>query len=135
LVAAIFHWMTDTEECQCSGQDLMIFSCSGGCNVGQIANAAVFRLATGGTGKMACLAAVSAGMPGPVTGAKQAKMVLAVDGCPVKCAGKTLEKAGIKVTYHVLVTDLGLRKVDDVQHDPSDVDRAVKLCFDILPKN
>ncbi|TFG55875.1 MAG: hypothetical protein E4H30_06120 [Methanomassiliicoccus sp.] len=62
----------------------MIFSCSGGCNVGQIANAAVFRLATGGTGKIACLAAVSAGMPGPVTGAKQAMMVLAVDGCPVK---------------------------------------------------
>ena len=84
MVAAIFHWMTDTEECQCNGQDLMILSRSGGCNVGQIANAAVFRLATGETGKMACLAAVSAGMPGPVTGATQAKMVLAVDGCPVK---------------------------------------------------
>jgi uncharacterized metal-binding protein len=127
--------MTDTEECQCSGQDLMIFSCSGGCNVGQISNAAVYRLATGGTGKMACLAAVAAGMPGPVTGAKQARMVLAVDGCPVKCAGRTLGKAGIEMTHHVLITDLGLKKVDDLRYDPNDVDRAVALCLDILPKN
>ncbi|MCG7845050.1 MAG: putative zinc-binding protein [Methanomassiliicoccales archaeon] len=62
----------------------MISSCSGGCNVGQIAHVAAYRMATGGTGKVACLAAVSAGMPGPVTGAKQAKMVLVIDGCPVK---------------------------------------------------
>lgn len=112
----------------------MVFSCSGGCNVGQIANATAFRLATGGTGKMACLAAVSAGMPGPVTGAKQAKMVLAIDGCPVKCAAKTLEKAGIKPTHQVLITDLGLKKVDDLHHAPEDVDRAVRLCLDTLPR-
>jgi len=127
--------MPENEDCQCSGQELMIFSCSGGCNVGQIANAASYRLATGGTGKMACLAAVSAGMPGPVNGAKQAKMVLVVDGCPVKCAAKTLEKAGIRPTHHVLITDLGLRKVDDLQHSFDDVDRAVRLCLDALPRN
>lgn len=102
--------------------------------MGQIANAAAFRLATGGTGKMACLAAVSAGMPGPVTGAKQAKMVLAIDGCPVRCAAKTLEKAGIGPTHRVMITDLGLRKVDDLRHDAEDVDRAVRLCLDILPR-
>lgn len=103
--------------------------------MGQIANAAAYRLAMGGTGKMACLAAVSAGMPGPVTGAKQARMVLAIDGCPVKCARKTLEKADVKVTHHVLVTDLGLKKVDDLEHDEADVDRAVRLCMDALPRN
>ncbi|HSV42088.1 MAG TPA: putative zinc-binding protein [Methanomassiliicoccales archaeon] len=127
--------MPDNEECRCSGQELMVFSCSGGCNVGQIANAAAFRLATGGTGKMACLAAVSAGMPGPVTAAMAAKMVLSVDGCPVRCAAKTLEKVGIKATHQVLVTDIGLRKVDDLRFTPEDVDRAVRLCLDILPRN
>lgn len=103
--------------------------------MGQIANEAAYRLATGGTGKMACLAAVSAGMPGPVTGAKQAKMVLAVDGCPVKCAAKTLEKVGIRPTHQVLMTDLGLKKVDDLNHSSEDVDRAVRLCLDALPRN
>jgi uncharacterized metal-binding protein len=127
--------MDGSEDRQCSGQDLMIFSCSGGCNVGQIANAAAFRLATGGTGKMACLATVFAGMPEPVTGAKQAKMVLAIDGCPVKCAGKTRDKAEIKVTHQVLMTDLGLMKVDDLRHDGSDLDRAVRLCLDLLPES
>ncbi|KAF5065224.1 DGC domain protein [anaerobic digester metagenome] len=127
--------MSENEDCQCSGQELMLFTCSGGCNVGQIANAAAYRLATGGTGKMACLAAVSAGAPGPITGAKQSKMVLVIDGCPVKCAAKTLEKAGIGPTHHVLITDLGLRKVDDLRHAPEDVDRAVRLCLDVLPRN
>lgn len=122
------------EECKCSGQEMMIFSCSGGCNVGQIANAAANRLATGGTGKMACLAAVSAGVPAPVTGAKQAKIVLVIDGCPVKCAAKTLDKAGIRPTHHILVTDLGLRKTDDLRFEQSDVDRAVQLCLDALPR-
>jgi len=112
-----------------------MFSCSGGCNVGQIANEAGFRLATGGTGKLACLAAVAAGMPGPITGAKQAKLVLAIDGCPVKCALKTLEKAGIRATHRVLITDLGLKKVDDLRHDQADVERAVRLCLDALPRN
>lgn len=103
--------------------------------MGQIANDAVKRLAMGGTGKMACLAAVAAGMPGPITGANQAKFVLAVDGCPVKCARKTLEKAGIKVTLQVLITDLGLKKVDELGHATDDVDRAVQLCLGVIPKN
>jgi len=127
--------MSENEDCQCSGKELMIFSCSGGCNVGQIANAAAFRLVTGGTGTMACLAAVSAGMAGPVNGAKEARMVLVIDGCPVKCAAKTLENAGVKPTHHVLVTDLGLRKVDDLRHSPEDVDRALRLCLDALPRD
>lgn len=124
--------MTENEGCQCSGQELMVFSCSGGCNVGQIANAAAFRLATGGTGKMACLAAAAAGMPGPIAGAKQAKRVLVIDGCPMRCALRTLERAGIGPTHHVLVTELGLKKVDDLRHEPSDVDRMVRLCMDAL---
>lgn len=103
--------------------------------MGQIANDAVERLSMNGTGKMACLAAVAAGMPGPITGANQAKFVLAVDGCPVKCARKTLEKAGIKVTHHVLITDLGLKKVDDLRHETVDVERTVRLCLDALPKS
>jgi len=64
-MAAIFHWITDTEECQFNGQDLMIFSCSRGCNVGQIANAAV-RLAKGGTGRVSVLGLMSGGVGGLV---------------------------------------------------------------------
>ncbi len=100
--------------------------------MGQIANVAVYRLAIGGTGKMACLAAVSAGMPGPVSAANRTRMVLVVDGCPVKCALKTLQRAGVKVNHHVLITDLGLKKEDDLRHDSADVDRAVRLCLDSL---
>jgi len=60
--------------------------------------------------------------------------VLVLDGCPVKSAAKTMEKAGIRPTHHVLITDLGLKKVDVLRHAPEDVDRAVRLCLDTLPK-
>ena len=39
--------MSENEDRQCSGQELMIFSCSGGCNVGQIANAAERTMSKG----------------------------------------------------------------------------------------
>jgi uncharacterized metal-binding protein len=62
-------------------------------------------------------------------------MVLVIDECPVKCAAKTLEKAGIKPTHYILITDLGLKKVDDLHHSLEDVDRAARLCLDALPRN
>ncbi|MCG7845051.1 MAG: hypothetical protein MIO90_06440 [Methanomassiliicoccales archaeon] len=47
---------------------------------------------------------------------------------------KTLDSMGVMVTYHVLITDLGLKKVDDLRHDPAAVDRAVGLCLTASPK-
>ena len=36
--------------------------------------------------------------------------VLALDGCPIDCARKTLEQHGITGFQHLRVTDLGLKK-------------------------
>jgi uncharacterized metal-binding protein len=51
-----------------------------------------------------------------IAGAKEARDLLVIDGCPVQCARKTLDKAGLRPTIHLLVTDLGLRKVDDTNY-------------------
>jgi uncharacterized metal-binding protein len=108
--------MDQQADCNCSGKDLLIFVCSGGCNVGQMANDAARQLGADGIGKMACLSAVAGGVSMALAGAKEAKDLLVIDGCPVQCARKTLEKAGLKPTIHLLVTDLGLKKVDDTDY-------------------
>jgi uncharacterized metal-binding protein len=124
----------DASDCNCSGKELLIFTCSGGCNVGQLANDAARKLGREGVGKMACLSAVSSGVSMAIAGAKEAKDLLVIDGCPVQCARKTLEKAGLKPTIHLLVTDLGLRKVDDTAYPEEKLDELKSIALAELRK-
>ena len=41
-------------------------------------------------------------------------MLIAIDGCPVACAKKTLEHAGFKIDEYVQVTELGIEKNHDL---------------------
>jgi uncharacterized metal-binding protein len=45
---------------------------------------------------------------------KAGKMLIAIDGCPVGCAKKTLEHAGFNVDEYVQVTELGIEKNHDL---------------------
>ena len=47
----------------------------------------------------------------PILNATQkASSLLAIDGCPLDCAKKSLEKAGFFNVAHIRVTDLGMEK-------------------------
>lgn len=48
---------------------------------------------------------------GIVEATKAAKRLVAIDGCPVKCAQKTLEQSGFNPDVLVVVTDLGIEKI------------------------
>jgi uncharacterized metal-binding protein len=63
-----------------------------------------------GTGKIFCLAGIGGNISGMIASAKGADRVLAIDGCPVDCARKTLEQRGIEGFLHFRVTDLGMEK-------------------------
>jgi len=87
-----------------------IFPCSGGSNCGQIANEVGIKLTEMKLGNMGCLGGIGAHDEKMIGGAKTADRVLAIDGCAVACAKKTLEHAGISVTRWVDVTDYGIKK-------------------------
>ncbi|MCX6005247.1 MAG: putative zinc-binding protein [Chloroflexi bacterium] len=87
-----------------------IFPCSGGSNCGQIANEVGIKLTEDGLGNMGCLGGIGAHDEKMIDGAKTADRVLAIDGCAVACAKKTLEHAGISVTQWICVTDYGIKK-------------------------
>lgn len=115
-----------SSSCGCGSSGTTLYPCAGGSNVGQITNEVAKRISVMGEGKFACLAGVGAGTKSFVDSAKVAKNVVAIDGCNAHCAKKTLERAGVTPTVHVVVTDLGVKKKYELECDPADVDTAVK---------
>ncbi|WP_334109425.1 putative zinc-binding protein [Thermodesulfitimonas autotrophica] len=107
------------------GHWVAIFTCAGGSNTGQTANAAGVKLAQAGLGYLACLAGVGAGAENTLKKLAQAQKVVVIDGCPVACAKGMLGKAGVKVDCYVQVTALGVKKDPGVlAPDPAAVARV-----------
>jgi uncharacterized metal-binding protein len=117
------------DKCLCESDEVVLFTCSGGSNVGQIANETAKKLSSQGIGGMSCLAGIGGHISGFAEATREVKKVVAIDGCPVHCARKTLEHANCPVTVHVVVTELGIRKTSDFHIDDKDiikVENAVK---------
>ena len=94
----------------CCGGDALILACSGGSNVGQIANEAAKALTQLGQGKMYCAVGVAAGLPSFVEKTQQAATCVAIDGCPVGCVKKALADISVEPDVYVVVTELGIAK-------------------------
>jgi uncharacterized metal-binding protein len=112
------------EKCLCQPTEILIFPCSGGSNVGQIANEAGVKLTQTGMGKFFCLAGIGGHVSGMIESTKAGKMLVAIDGCPVACAKKTLEHAGFNIDEYVQVTELGIEKDHNFNLNPSDVGKV-----------
>jgi uncharacterized metal-binding protein len=99
--------------CSCSeqsGPTALVYPCSGAADTGEIADRAARRLAAEDKAWMSCLAGIGGRVSGLMANAASAPALLAIDGCPLDCAKKTLELAGFVNIRHVRVTDLGFKK-------------------------
>jgi uncharacterized metal-binding protein len=112
------------EKCLCEPNEILIFSCAGSSNVGQIANQAAVRLAQEGVGRYFCLAGIGGHVSRMIESTKAGKMLIAIDGCPVGCAKKTLEHTGFNIDEYVQVTDLGIEKNHEFNVASSDVGKV-----------
>jgi uncharacterized metal-binding protein len=106
---------TTAPKCSCScneesGPAVLVYSCSGSADVGEIADRAARRLDAEDKAWMSCLAGIGGRVSGLMASAAAASALLAIDGCPLDCAKKTLELAGFTNVKHVRVTDLGFKK-------------------------
>ena len=109
------------ETCRCKAEEVVLLPCSGGSNCGQIANQVAIKLTEEGVGNIYCLAGIGAHIDGMVESARGAKRIVALDGCQVACAKKTVEHAGLKVTDWVCVTEAGISKNHEFQISRKDV--------------
>jgi len=114
------------EKCLCEPSEILIFPCSGGSNVGQIANQAGVKLTQDGMGKFFCLAGIGGHVSGMIESTKAGKVIVAIDGCPVACAKKTLEHAGFHIDEYVEITSMGIEKNHNLNPLTSDVLKIVQ---------
>ena len=82
------------------------------------------NLTQSGVGRYFCLAGIGGHVSGMIESTKAGKMLIAIDGCPVACAKKTLEHAGFQIDEYVQITDLGIEKNHEFSLDPANVGRV-----------
>jgi uncharacterized metal-binding protein len=120
----------------CCGSDkkktVLLYACSGGANVAEISDKAARELMFSGQGTMFCLAGLGAGIAGMIQTAKDADVNLVIDGCPMDCAKKVFEKAGVTNFAYIKVTDLGIEKVKGVRCTQEQVDKVVAKAKEVL---
>ncbi|MDD3044449.1 MAG: putative zinc-binding protein [Candidatus Delongbacteria bacterium] len=97
--------------CGCGGNEetRFVYSCSGGADLGEIADKVTRKLSKDGCLTTVCLAGLGADLSGFVESAKSADLNVTIDGCGVLCAKKTLERHGVK-PLSFSMTELGLAK-------------------------
>ena len=122
------------EQCLCQPTEILIFPCSGGSNVGQIANQAGVKLNQNGMGNFFCLAGIGGHVSGMIESTKAGKRLVVIDGCAVACAKKTLEHTGFNIDEYVQVTDLGIEKNHNFNLDPSDVGKVTDYVAALISK-
>ena len=124
------------QNASCCGSDkkktVLIYACSGGANVAEISDKAARELMFSGQGTMFCLAGLGAGIQGMIQTAKDADVNLVIDGCPMDCAKKVFEKAGVTNFAYIKVTDLGIEKVKGVRCTQEQVDKVVAKAKEVL---
>ena len=106
---------TTAPKCSCSCNEdsappALVYACSGAADTGAIADHAARLLDREGAAWMSCLAGIGGRASGLMASAAAAPVLLAIDGCPLDCAKKTLELAGFAAVRHLRVTDLGFTK-------------------------
>ena len=123
--------MNETSSCGCGSAPALIFPCSGAADTGAVTDRAGRKLSAEGAGKMACLAGIGGRVSGIMKSAEAASVLLAIDGCPLDCAKKTLELAGLKNIRHLRVTDMGFVKGKTPVADEA-IDKAVEKGWEML---
>ena len=122
--------MSDKPTCACGGAPKLIFPCSGGSDVGALADLAARQMTRDGSSKMYCLAGIGGRVSGILASTEIAAKILAIDGCPLNCAKKTLELAGFSEFDHLCLTDIGFQK----GQSPATPENVAKVAQAAAPK-
>jgi len=113
------------DSCSGNGKTVLLYSCSGGANVAEVADRAARDLMFDGQGSMFCLAGLAAGIQEMIQTARNADLNVVIDGCPVECAKKIFENCDISNYIQIKVTDLGIKKLKGVRAEDEEITKVV----------
>lgn len=121
----------------CKGSTNLVYACSGGSNVGQIANEIAKNFTNMGFAKMTCGIALGANLSGFIVSAKSADKNIVIDGCTVGCLKKVFENHKISNYDYYIITEMGIEKNKSFMMDLEEIYRieeTIKNNFSIKEK-
>jgi len=94
----------------CQGGHILVFSCSGASDIGELSDRTARILAKSGVAAMGCMAALSSKYDFVIDALNAASKIIIIDGCEKNCAKQNIDLAGHWDYDHYLLTDLGFEK-------------------------
>jgi uncharacterized metal-binding protein len=117
-------------DCCAPSGNIMLLPCSGGSNVGQLANQAAVEMTQEGFGKIFCLAGIGAHLAGFVQSAKDVPDLVVIDGCDVGCGKAILDHIKLSPKHYLVLTGLGIDKNKDFNLQRQDIDKVKEAVKD-----
>jgi len=122
------------EDCCAPSGNIMLLACSGGSNVGQLANQAAVELTREGFGRLYCLAGIGGHLAGFVQSARDVPELILIDGCEIGCGKAVFDHLELPIKGYLVVTDLGIEKNKDFQLKREEIDRVKSAVRSALPQ-
>lgn len=107
----------------------IVYSCSGASSAAQMANHIAVKLDRLEVAEMSCIAGVGGDVKPLVRTAKSGRPIIALDGCPLHCAAKILQRHGLKADKHY---DLSKMDVPKRKHEDFDPQQAAQVLEKIV---
>ena len=104
----------------------LVYACSGASSAAQMANHLAVRLDRMGLGDMSCIAGVGGGVKPLVRTARSGRPIVALDGCPLHCAARILEREGIRADLHYDLSRMGVAKRYHEDFDAAEAERVLE---------
>ncbi len=97
-----------------------------------MANNVAIALDRGGHAQMSCIAGVGGDVPSLVKLAKSGRPIAAIDGCPLHCVRNCLARHGVTPTYHLTLTEMGVKKRFRTDFDKEEAAAALRQMVALL---
>lgn len=107
----------------------IVYSCSGASSAAQMANHIAVKLDRLEVAEMSCIAGVGGDVKPLVRTAKSGRSIIALDGCPLHCAAKILQRHGLRADKHF---DLSKMEVSKRKHEDFDPQQAAQVLEKIV---
>lgn len=110
----------------------LVYSCSGCSSAAQLANYVAVQLDRRGHAEMSCIAGVGGDVASLLKTAHSGRPIVVIDGCPLACAMKCLQRHGIKANEHVQLAEQGVRKRYHQDFDPEQAEQVIATVADTI---
>jgi uncharacterized metal-binding protein len=111
----------------------LVYSCSGASSAAQLANFLALKLDRLGAAEMSCIAGLGGDVPALLRTAKSGRPIIALDGCPLHCAARSLRRHGVEPDRHLDLSVLGVRKAKHEDFNPADAPKILDVLLSEFP--